>query len=225
MADLDAQRQRQLDDDVAGVAGAHQVLLAHLDRLADDGYDAATPSLLPGWSAGHLLSHIARNAEGLQRIVDGAARGESAEMYPGGFAQREDDIAAGADRPMQDLVDDVRRTIWSLEGSWARLSAEAWDVSGMTLTGPRAARDVPWVRWREVAVHHIDLGAGYDWPLLPPTYVRAELGRLTMIWASRKPMGLTTLPDEALAAPEWHRLAWLFGRADIDGLQPAGIYP
>jgi hypothetical protein len=36
-------------------------------------------------------------------------------------------------------------------------------------------------------------------------------------------MGLTTLPPEALAASPQMRLAWLLGRATIDGLDPAGV--
>jgi hypothetical protein len=44
-----------------------------------------------------------------------------------------------------------------------------------------------------------------------------------MLWASRKPMGMTALPPEAMSVSEHHRLAWLLGRADIDGLTPAGI--
>jgi hypothetical protein len=53
--------------------------------------------------------------------------------------------------------------------------------------------------------------------------VRIDLPRLTMLWASRRPMGLTTLPPEALAATPQARLAWLLGRASIDGLGPAGV--
>ena len=60
-----------------------------------------------------------------------------------------------------------------------------------------------------------------DWPT---DYVRLELEQMTMLYASRKPMGLTSLPAEALAVDDRHRLAWLMGRAVIDGLAPAGIY-
>jgi len=45
-----------------------------------------------------------------------------------------------------------------------------------------------------------------------------------MLWAARQPMGMTPLPDRALAAPPPQRLAWLMGRAAIDGLAPAAIY-
>jgi len=45
-----------------------------------------------------------------------------------------------------------------------------------------------------------------------------------MLWASRQPMGMTTLPPLALAASPSDRLAWLTGRSTIAGLDPAGVY-
>ena len=83
--------------------------------------------------------------------------------------------------------------------------------------------DLPFIRWREVAVHHADMGIGYSWADWDAEYVRLELGRLTMVWASRKPMGLTALPPDAIGVGPHHRVAWLLGRAEIDGLSPAGI--
>ena len=47
--------------------------------------------------------------------------------------------------------------------------------------------------------------------------------RLTMLWASRKPMGLTELPAQAMSVTPHHRVAWLLGREHIDGLSAAGI--
>jgi hypothetical protein len=44
-----------------------------------------------------------------------------------------------------------------------------------------------------------------------------------MLWASRKPMGMTDLPPRALSVPPHQRVAWLLGRAEIEGLAPAGI--
>ncbi len=79
-------------------------------------------------------------------------------------------------------------------------------------------------RWREVEVHRADLGLGYgpeDWP---GEYVREDLGVMEMRWNARRPMGMTGLPDAALKAPPHTRLAWLLGRAEIDGLDPAGIF-
>lgn len=39
--------------------------------------------------------------------------------------------------------------------------------------------------------------------------LRRELHHWSMVWASRRPMGLTQLPDDVLALDEAARLAWL----------------
>jgi hypothetical protein len=87
-----------------------------------------------------------------------------------------------------------------------------------------ATRDVPAWRWRETVVHHSDLGLGYtpaDWP---GDWMRLELRRLTMLWTSRRPMGMTDLPAEAVALDDRTRLLWLLGRIDVPELAPAGIF-
>ena len=45
-----------------------------------------------------------------------------------------------------------------------------------------------------------------------------------MLWASRRPMGMTELPDQALQLDERTRLLWLLGRTDVPALPAAGIY-
>lgn len=42
-------------------------LLATASALTDEQVRAA--SLLPGWSRGHVLTHIARNADGLRNLL------------------------------------------------------------------------------------------------------------------------------------------------------------
>mgnify|MGYP003351578373 FL=1 len=79
------------------------------------------------------------------------------------------------------------------------------------------------LRWREEVLQRTDLDDGYDWNDWPTDYVRRDLERMTMLWNSRRPMGLTGLPPAALRVPPAHRLAWLLGRAEIDGLGPAGL--
>ena len=105
------------------------------------------------------------------------------------------------------------------------MSAEGWDGEGLTMLGRIPIGEVPWRRWREVEVHHADLGLAFgpaDWSR---EYVRLELDRLGMVWASRRPMGMTQLPEAALAAAPHERLSWLLGRSSIEGLPEAGIYP
>jgi maleylpyruvate isomerase len=151
----------------------------------------------------------------------GAARGEVAEMYPGGLDRRAADIEAGSTRPAADLVTDLHESIARLEDAWA---ASSWEGSGLTSRGEFSLRALVHVRWREVAVHMVDLGLGCGWDDVDETFVREELVELSMLWAARRPMGLTTLPEAALAAPPRMRLAWLLGRVEIAGLAPAGIY-
>ncbi|MDO9173431.1 MAG: hypothetical protein Q7V62_01425, partial [Actinomycetota bacterium] len=64
----------------------------------------------------------------------------------------------------------------------------------------------------------------FSWRDWPTEYVRLELSRMAMLWSSRKPMGLTTLPAIAVALPDHERLAWLLGRTEVAGLEPAGIF-
>lgn len=209
-----------IERDVDGCCTAHRHLIGSIEGLTDA--DVRAPSRLPGWTLGHVLTHLARNADGLGRMLDGASRGEAVSMYESWDA-RIADIDAGSTRSAAELCDDVRATCAALEERLRLASAHGWDGTGMTLLGPVPMAEVPWRRRREVIVHESDLGLGYEPADWPADFVRAELGRLTMLWASRRPMGLTELPPAALALPDATRLAWLFGRIAVDGLEPAGV--
>jgi len=212
---------RELDRDVAGCASSHQRLLESLDALTDA--QVRQPSHLPDWSVGHVLTHIARNADSHVRMLQGAERGEVARQYDDGARSRNADIEAGAGRSAHELVADVRSSIYQLEATWVTTTAQGWQGRGASLVGDVAMLDIVFRRWREVEIHRADLGLGYgiaDWPA---EYVRIDLTRMASQWASRKPMGLTNLPAAALALPPARRLAWLWGRLDVVGLEPAGI--
>ncbi len=192
-----------------------------LDDVGAD-LDAAAPSLLPGWTIGHVLTHLARNADSMTWVLEASERGELVERYPGGIARREGDIEAGAGRPAAEQVADVRASDDRLDAAIA--AHTVWDGRSHELSGRVIpVSEIVFLRWREVEVHRYDLGLGYrpeDWP---SEYARTELTDLTRVWNARRPMGLSGLPAEALAVPEPQRLAWLLGRADIPGLEPAGV--
>ena len=213
---------RELARALEGGVEAHRVLLAALGSLTDE--QARSASLLPGWSVGHVLTHVARNADSHVRLFAAAERGEVVTQYEGGAAGRAADIEAGAARSASELVHDVRASAERLEAAWASASPACWAGSGITPLGAASISDLPMRRWREAVVHHTDLGLGYGIDAWPTHYVRADLMLLTMQWASRRPMGLTELPAEALAVSPAHRLAWLFGRLDLPGLAPANIF-
>jgi maleylpyruvate isomerase len=215
---------RQLDRDVAGAAAAHQGLLAMLDDCLEAGtLDGAAPSRLPGWTVGHVLTHLARNADSMVRVLVAAERGETIDRYEGGVDRRNAEIEQGAGRPAAELVRDVRTTIWQLEQAWS--TQTRWD--GRSRESPDReipVTDLPFMRWREVEVHRADLGLGYEPSDWPAEYVRLDLRWLEMRWNARRPMGMTGLPRAALDAPPHERLAWLLGRTSIGDLEPAGIF-
>jgi maleylpyruvate isomerase len=198
-----------------GVRDSHRRLLDDLDALTDE--EARAASLLPGWSVGHVLTHLARNADSHVRALEGAMRDEVVERYPGGPDQRAAEIEAGSGRSAAELVDDVRTTANRLEATWLQLDEAAWTREGSS-GGREPIASLPFMRWREVEVHRVDLGLGAtpdDWP---SGYVRRELRLAAMAWRARMPMGQTELPTAALAMPPVRRLAWFLGREQVDGL-------
>src|SRR5438105_7928242 len=102
--------------DIAGARAAHQSLVrtARSLRIAD----LRRRSLLADWTMGHVLTHIARNADGHCNMFAGAARGEVFAQYPGGMAQRVDEIEQGAQRPASEIVDDLEAATARLEACW-----------------------------------------------------------------------------------------------------------
>lgn len=207
---------RDVAEALAGASEAQQRLAATVTPLDDA--TIRRPSLLPGWTVGHVLAHLARNADSHVLALEGGAAGEVVDRYPGGAAQRNGDIDAGAGRPAADLVADVLATSARLEAVWASLPDAVWAQPGTVMGRAEPLGSLPFRRWREVEVHHADLGLGFgpqDWP---STYVSLELRNATMAWRAQRPMGLTDLPPAALALPPHERLAWLLGRLDMDGL-------
>lgn len=208
-----------LNRDVEGAAAAHQRLLADVDGSdpASQDLDPSRPTALAGWTVGHLLTHIARQADSVVRMLDGVSQ------YEGGAQGRSAEIEAGATRERHALITDVRMSIWRLESRWA--AHENWEAPAILVSGAVVAcHELPFRRWREVAIHHVDLGIGMGFEDLPSEYLRRELRLMEMLWNSRQPMGLTGLPARALELAPPQRLAWLMGRTVVEGLAPAGIY-
>lgn len=198
--------------EIRGCATSQRSLAEFLVGL--DPVDAGMPSRLPGWTVGHVLTHLARNADGHREMFAGRP------MYEGGMDGRAAGIEAGADRPWGELVEDVVSAGAALEVVWGEVAD--WDLVATWPERPFAK--LPFLRWREVEIHRADLGLGYQFTDMPAEYVRRELRAMEMQWKARQPMGMTTLPPEALALDPSTRLAWLTGRMEIDGLPAAGVF-
>jgi maleylpyruvate isomerase len=194
------------DADIAGATAAHARLLANLEAVTDE--VAARPSLLPGWNVGHLLTHLARNADSHVRMLEGAAAGREAEQYEGGAPMRDAAIESGAHRPASELVDDVRSSSARLERAWSTVPDQVWAGHGVNADGERRpCAMLPFHRWREVEVHQVDLGIGPSWDDWPAAYVAREL-----------PRALATVPDRLPDDGARRRLtAWLLDRASSPG--------
>lgn len=208
---------RLLNRHVEGCAQAHQALLVSIESITTQ--DCRDASGLANWTRGHVLTHLARNADSHAHLLACAGRGEVGEQYAGGYAGRVAAIEEGAGRTAEELVADVRRSIYALEAAWSQATFDTWSGSGLNSKGdviPMA--DVVFLRWREVEVHHADLALGFSFADWSDEYVRLELDRQVMLWRSRRSLGLTTLPETAMRLDPHTRLAWLLGRHPVDGL-------
>jgi maleylpyruvate isomerase len=182
---------------------SHQLLLAGLARLTDDDFHA--PSLLPRYSRGHVVAHIANKAKAHVLILGGPAAGEIRQIHPDGY---DPDVAAdlGASRSAAELRSDLAQCFELLEATWDALDDTLWDRQGVMAVGPRTMAEIVAHHLRNIEVHHVDLDIGYrpsDWPTI---LVEGEL-----------PKRLRSFPDRADHA---EILAWLLGRArapELDG--------
>lgn len=144
------------------------------ERVASlDDAAVAGPSRLPGWTRGHVLTHLARNADALVNLLTWARTGTPTPMYPSTEA-RNAGIEAGAARPVAEQRDDLAGTARHFmetaramgTGDWAGMvkSAQGRDIPGS---------EIPWMRAREVWIHLADLDVGVGFEVLPDEVARA----------------------------------------------------
>jgi maleylpyruvate isomerase len=199
----------QRNEAVAGALAAQQRLVEDIARLTDE--QARSASLLPDWSVGHVLTHIARNGDSFVRMMSAAIDGQAVTQYDGGIEARAAGIAAGADRLAAELVADVSASAAAVAEVWSRMTDDAWALHGLNAAGDEwPCEAMPFHRWREVAIHHVDLGLGYtaaDWP---DDYVVRELA-----------ISLRLLPERLDPDDQRRALSWLLGR----GALPADLSP
>jgi maleylpyruvate isomerase len=160
--------------------------------------DLSQPSLCEGWSRGHVLAHVARNADAIGRLADWAATGQRQEMYAGGTEGRDAEIERGAGRPPEEQVADLResaqalaRLLSALEGD---LRAERVEARGGLEV---LAIDLPFMRVRELVLHHVDLVAGYSLPDVDAELLKRLLDDAVMrLRLSRRAPSMKVRTDE-----------------------------
>lgn len=208
---------RQVAREVEGCVASQRRFVQWLQEQTT--VESHQPSLLPGWSIGHVLTHLARNADSYVNLLQGRPQYESADAR--GAA-----IESGAPRPWAQQVVDVQE---SCERVGAELSsrtddAVSWEGTATLLSGATVPRAIlPLLRWREVEVHWVDLGCSHNLEDLDSHYLRSDLRLLEMLWRARRPIGMTPLHGDILRIPPHERLGWFLGRIEVDGVPPSGL--
>lgn len=187
-----------------------------------DGAAVRVPSLLPGWSRAHVLSHLARNADALVNLLTWARTGVEHPMY----ASREDRDAAieeGSTRGHLLLCEDLTAACARFAAAATAMPAAAWDA---TLTNARgeamSAASVPWLRTREVWVHLVDLDTGIGFDDVPTALHEPLLDDVVSLYAGRPDVPALTV--DAVLTGGRHR-AWHLDGGGPDGHHPDGPGP
>ncbi|MET8943397.1 maleylpyruvate isomerase family mycothiol-dependent enzyme [Streptomyces sp. NPDC004542] len=215
--------------DLASVQEATERLLTAAARL--DNAAVTEPSRLPGWTRGHILAHLARNADALVNVLQGRPMYESATA-------RDTDIERDAPRPLDLQLADLRASGARFQETGTAPADWSRTVELRNGVTDSAAR-VPFRRWIEVELHHVDLGIGYELEDLPAEFTEREIGFLAERFAGHRdvpPTGLrtgdgrirTTTGGGARGGPvevegtAADLLGWLAGRRDGSGLAVKG---
>lgn len=160
-----------LDTDLSStlihIEAATQRYLRTVAGLTDEQF--AEPSVLPGWTVAHVISHVASNATGITRAVRAAMADDPNPWVYESNASRDVEIDQRAAWPVAEL-----RSLNAVSTDDLRAAMAECPVDKLVVLLPRAADTGPpwsvadWIgaRWREVEIHHTDMGVGYthrDW--------------------------------------------------------------
>ncbi|GIH77141.1 maleylpyruvate isomerase family mycothiol-dependent enzyme [Planobispora longispora] len=194
-----------LDAFQSELAASTDRLVATVARLSDA--DLTAPSRLPGWTRGHLITHIARNADSLVNLTEWARTGVERPQYPS-VESRDADIAAGAVRPAKEQLADLEESAARLATAFRDLPPRAWSamVGGMR-PPPHPAWYLLVRRLRETEFHHVDLDAGYDCSAWSDAFVRRELHDVMVCWP-REPSPISEIVVEEVKDDHKHRQVW-----------------
>lgn len=148
------------------VREATKRLVRSVDQMPDEHF--AAPSLLPGWSRGHVVAHLALNAEGYADALSALAEGRLQPVYASEEA-RDADIDELAVIPPNELRNRLLGATTEFSDVAEGLPDAPADAEIERTPGGRKIPlgSVLSMREREVEIHHADLDVGYDrsdWP-------------------------------------------------------------
>ena len=175
-----------------------------LNELSDADLDA--PSLLPGWTRRHVVSHVSYNARALSRLVEWANTGIETPMYSSP-EERNKEIDFGATLSPIALRNLFDHSAIHLNVEWRDTAPEAWGHEVRTAQGRTVpASETVWMRTRDVWVHAGDLDNGATFEQIPDDVLERLIQDITGNWQKRGEE--TPLPEGTLAEIS----AWATGR-------------
>ncbi|MEU9119875.1 maleylpyruvate isomerase family mycothiol-dependent enzyme [Streptomyces sp. NPDC048506] len=218
------------------IAAAADRLLTGLAGLDDA--DVAGPSLLPGWTRGHVLSHLARQVPALERLLAWARTGVETPQYAGREA-RDAEIEAGAHATAATLVAELRASAAHFQRSVEELPAPAWQATVRPFTGELCTpRRILVIRLRELELHHADLDIGYGFADIPDSARQIVLDDLLGYYAAAEHVPDFVLSDSegallgrfgtggpVVSGAPAEVLAWLAGRTTGSALHSTAELP
>lgn len=155
--------------------------------------DMSGPSLLAGWSRGHVVAHVGYNARYLAHLLEEVRRGET-QVKPTNHDDAHD-IDYGATLPDAALRNLHAHAAVHLNVEWRDLPADKWETS-LEREGQRPLHvaDTVWGRAFEVWVHAADLNTGARFEDLPPQLLDRLFRNVMDDWDDRS--------DEANEQPQ-----------------------
>jgi maleylpyruvate isomerase len=207
--------------------------LRSVDKLTPE--DLPVDTVLPGWTRAHVVAHLALHALGASRALTGLVHDRPLPLYDS-QERRDADIAATAKLPLDELRElsfeacgRFKAACEAIHETGSESGHRYWDETieripgGPTLT----ASGMVDARWREVEIHHVDLGLAYEPSDWSPEFTadifelvvldRGETDNLLL----RTPTGDVPVGDGTGQVVEGQRAAlayWLLGRHSGHGL-------
>ncbi|MER6116569.1 maleylpyruvate isomerase family mycothiol-dependent enzyme [Streptomyces sp. NPDC001743] len=214
--------------DLAALREATDRLLSATEKLDDAAL--AEPSRLPGWSRGHVVAHLSRNADALANVLRGRPMYADSET-------RDRDIERDAPRPQAEQLADLAASAdrflaaAAVPADWSRTVELRNGVTD-------AASRVPFRRRGEVELHHVDLGVGYELEDLPDEFTAREIDFLAERFTGHPAVAPSGLADHTgrtwttgggaeggsvvVRGTASDLLGWLSGRRDGSALAVEG---
>jgi maleylpyruvate isomerase len=219
---------------LAAIEHATEAMLNTVESL--DELSVRQPSLLDGWSRAHVITHLARNADGCTNLLIWARTGIEHPMYASGD-DRDDAIEEGAVHSHRLLMEDLAAASERFANSARALPVPAWAAELYDAAGdPMPAHHTLRIRLLEVWVHTVDLDCDLDFADIPATHAEQLLEDVAQFFGGRPDVPAlslevdfgthrrnwelrgTTEPSSRVSGAPGPMLGWLLGRTDAEEL-------